>query len=228
MHSAMPAKALSYHFLTARREKALSKPVAKSLTKPAKGSNQLRIIGGAWRGRKLSFPDVDGLRPTGDRIRETLFNWLAPDIQGAHCLDLFAGSGSLGLEALSRGAESSMLLEKHAGAAQQLKSNLQLLRADNGRVEQVDSLQWLKQQQPPYPFDIIFIDPPFALDLWEPIAAALEAQAWLSDEAVIYLEAPRDAHLQLPANWQLHRHKQAGQVSFRLYHRQAPATPTNG
>ncbi|MDO8344701.1 MAG: 16S rRNA (guanine(966)-N(2))-methyltransferase RsmD [Cellvibrio sp.] len=206
----------------------MSKPVAKSFTKPAKGSNQLRIIGGAWRGRKLNFPDVDGLRPTGDRIRETLFNWLAPDIKGAHCLDLFAGSGALGLEALSRGAQSSLLLEKHAAAAQQLKSNLQLLQADNGRVEQVDSLQWLKQQQPPYPFDIIFIDPPFALDLWEPIAGALETQGWLSDEAIIYLEAPRDAHLQLPAHWQLHRDKQAGQVSFRLYHRQAPATPTNG
>ncbi|HCS66145.1 MAG TPA: 16S rRNA (guanine(966)-N(2))-methyltransferase RsmD [Cellvibrio sp.] len=224
----MPAKALSYHLLTARREKALSKPVAKSLTKPAKGSNQLRIIGGAWRGRKLNFPDVDGLRPTGDRIRETLFNWLAPDIKGAHCLDLFAGSGALGLEALSRGAQSSLLLEKHAAAAQQLKSNLQLLQSECGKVEQVDSLQWLRQQQPPHPFDIIFIDPPFALDLWEPIAAALEAHHWLSDEAIIYLEAPRDAHLQLPTNWQLHRDKQAGQVSFRLYHRHAPAIPVNG
>lgn len=203
----------------------MSKPVAKSpTTLSRKGSNQLRIIGGVWRGRKLSFPDVDGLRPTGDRIRETLFNWLAPDIKGAHCLDLFAGSGALGLEALSRGAESSLLLEKHAGAAQQLNINLQLLQAGNGRVEQADSLHWLKQQQPPHPFDIIFIDPPFALNLWEPIAAALEDHHWLSDEAVIYLEAPRDAHLQLPANWQLHRDKQAGQVSFRLYHRQAPAT----
>lgn len=211
----------------------MSKPVAPPVTKSPttlsrKGSNQLRIIGGVWRGRKLSFPDVDGLRPTGDRIRETLFNWLAPDIQGAHCLDLFAGSGALGLEALSRGAESSLLLEKHAGAAQQLKSNLQLLQSESGKVEQVDSLQWLKQQQPPHPFDIIFIDPPFALDLWEPIAAALETQGWLSDQAVIYLEAPRDANLQLPANWQLHRNKQAGQVSFRLYYRQAAATPTNG
>jgi 16S rRNA (guanine966-N2)-methyltransferase len=165
---------------------------------------------------------VDGLRPTGDRIRETLFNWLAPDIQGAHCLDLFAGSGALGLEALSRGAQSSLLLEKHAAAAQQLKSNLQLLQADNGRVEQVDTLHWLKQQ-PPHTFDIVFIDPPFALDLWTPIAAALEAQTWLSDAAVIYLEAPRDAQLQLPANWQLHRDKQAGQVSFRLYHRHTSA-----
>ena len=201
----------------------MPKPVAKSSKPKPAGSNQLRIIGGIWRGRKLNFPDVDGLRPTGDRIRETLFNWLAPDIQGAHCLDLFAGSGALGLEALSRGAQSSLLLEKHAAAAQQLKSNLQLLQSDNGRVEQVDSLQWLKQQQPSQPFDIVFIDPPFALELWEPIAAALEAQAWLSDEAVIYLEAPRDAQLQLPGNWQLHRDKQAGQVSFRLYHRRTLA-----
>lgn len=201
----------------------MPKPVAKSSKPKPAGSNQLRIIGGIWRGRKLNFPDVDGLRPTGDRIRETLFNWLAPDIQGARCLDLFAGSGALGLEALSRGAQSSLLLEKHAAAAQQLKSNLQLLQADNGRVEQVDSLHWLKQQQSPQPFDIVFIDPPFALDLWAPIAAALETQAWLSDEAVIYLEAPRDAQLQLPANWQLYRDKQAGQVSFRLYHRHNPA-----
>jgi len=201
----------------------LSKPVAKSSsTNKPKGSNQLRIIGGQWRGRKLGFPDVDGLRPTGDRIRETLFNWLAPDIQGAHCLDLFAGSGALGLEALSRGAESSVLLEKNALAAQHLKSNLQLLRAGNGKVEHVDSLQWLNQQQAPHRFDIVFIDPPFALELWEPIAAALETHNWLSDEAVIYLEAPRDAQLQLPANWHLHRDNQAGQVSFRLYHRHAP------
>lgn len=206
----------------------MPKPVAKSSKPKPAGSNQLRIIGGSWRGRKLSFPDVDGLRPTGDRIRETLFNWLAPDIQGAHCLDLFAGSGALGLEALSRGAESSVLLEKHAAAAQQLKANLQLLQADNGRVEQVDSLQWLAQQKPSHPFDIIFIDPPFALDLWAPIATALEANHWLSDAAVIYLEAPRDAQLQLPANWQLHRDKQAGQVSFRLYYRQVPATTANG
>jgi 16S rRNA (guanine966-N2)-methyltransferase len=205
----------------------LSKPVAKSTaassgsSKP-KGNNQLRIIGGLWRGRKLGFPDADGLRPTGDRIRETLFNWLAPDIQGAHCMDLFAGSGALGLEALSRGAKSSLLLEKNAAAAQQLKSNLQLLQAGNGKVEQVDSLAWLNRQQPAQRFDIVFIDPPFALDLWEKIATALETHNWLSDAAVIYLEAPRDAHLQLPANWQLHRDKQAGQVSFRLYHRHIP------
>ena len=203
--------------------KSVAPPSTKSPAPARKGNNQLRIIGGLWRGRKLSFPDVDGLRPTGDRIRETLFNWLAPDIQGANCLDLFAGSGALGLEALSRGAKSSVLLEKHAAAARQLNANLQLLQAGHGRIEQVDSLHWLKQQNPPQPFDIVFIDPPFALELWEPIAAALEAQAWLSDEALIYLEAPRDAQLLLPANWQLHRDKQAGQVSFRLYHRHPTA-----
>ena len=197
----------------------MTKPVAKTIVKNPKASNQLRIIGGLWRGRKLSFPDVDGLRPTGDRIRETLFNWLAPDIQGAHCLDLFAGSGALGLEALSRGAESSWLLEKHPLAAQQLNNNLQLLQANNGKVEQVDSLTWLNRQPPVQRFDIVFIDPPFALDLWDKIAATLEAGNWLSDAAIIYLEAPRAAHLQLPANWQLHRDKQAGQVSYRLYYR---------
>ncbi|WP_323813365.1 16S rRNA (guanine(966)-N(2))-methyltransferase RsmD [Cellvibrio sp. NN19] len=185
------------------------------------GNNQLRIIGGLWRGRKLNFPDVDGLRPTGDRIRETLFNWLAPDMQGAHCLDLFAGSGALGLEALSRGAESSLLLEKHPAAAAQLRANLQLLKAENGRVEQADSLQWLNSAQVSHRFDIVFIDPPFALDLWNAVVAALENREWLADEAVIYLEAPRDAQLQLPANWQLHRDKQAGQISYRLYYRNA-------
>jgi 16S rRNA (guanine966-N2)-methyltransferase len=193
----------------------------KSPANAAKGGNHLRIIGGVWRGRKLSFPDADGLRPTGDRIRETLFNWLAPEIQGAHCLDLFAGSGALGLEALSRGAKYSLMLEKNAEAARQLNSNLQLLQADNGKVEQADSLGWLTRQQPAQRFDIVFIDPPFALDLWEKIAAALEAGNWLSDEATIYLEAPRDAQLHLPGNWQVHRDKQAGQVSFRLYHRHA-------
>lgn len=211
----------------------MSKPVAKTTShKPATkstagknaGGGQLRIIGGLWRGRKLNFPDVDGLRPTGDRIRETLFNWLAPEIQDAHCLDLFAGSGALGLEALSRGAESSVMLEKNPLAAQHLRNHLQLLQADKGRVEQVDSLQWLARQPAPFndPFNIVFIDPPFALNFWEPIALALENGGWLAGDAVIYLEAPRDAQLALPANWLLHRDKQAGQVSYRLYHRLAP------
>ena len=206
----------------------MSKPVAKTTSRTSAnvksgaaktaGGGQLRIIGGVWRGRKLAFPAVDGLRPTGDRIRETLFNWLAPELQNAHCLDLFAGSGALGLEALSRGAETSVMLENNPLAAQHLRSHLQLLQANNGRVEQVDSQQWLTRQ-PPHPFNIVFIDPPFVLDLWEPIALALENRGWLAEEAMIYLEAPRDAQFALPANWALHRNKQAGQVNYRLYHR---------
>lgn len=197
----------------------MSKPVAKTANRNASGNNQLRIIGGIWRGRKLGFPDVDGLRPTGDRIRETLFNWLAPDMQDALCLDVFAGSGALGLEALSRGAQCSVMLEKNALAAQQLKSHLQLLQAANGRVEHTDSLQWLQQQKPSQPFDVVFIDPPFALNLWQAVATALETHGWLAEDAAIYLEAPRDAQILLPASWRLHRDKQAGQVSYRLYYR---------
>jgi 16S rRNA (guanine966-N2)-methyltransferase len=112
--------------------------MAKNALSKPKPHNQLRIIGGQWRGRKLPFPDVNGLRPTGDRIRETLFNWLAPDIQGARCLDLFAGSGALGLEALSRGADLSLLLERDTAAATQLRTNLALLKANGGKVINAD------------------------------------------------------------------------------------------
>src|SRR5690606_34073375 len=113
--------------------------VSRQLPRTAKappGRQSLRIIGGLWRGRKLGFPSIEGLRPTGDRIRETLFNWLAPDINGARCLDLFAGSGALGLEALSRGAASSLLIERDSQAAKQLKANLELLKAEGGEVIQ--------------------------------------------------------------------------------------------
>ncbi len=107
--------------------------------------SQLRVIGGQWRGRKLTFPEIEGLRPTGDRIRETLFNWLAPDIQEARVLDLFAGSGALGLEALSRGAEMAVLIEKHPQAATNLVNHLKTLSADNARVVCTDCLQILRQ-----------------------------------------------------------------------------------
>lgn len=225
MDSAKPAKALSYHFFTARREKALSKPVAKSLTKSPKGSNQLRIIGGLWRGRKLGFPDVDGLRPTGDRIRETLFNWLAPDIQGAHCLDLFAGSGALGLEALSRGAASSLLIERDSRAAAQLNANLELLKADGGKVLQMDALGYLgtatAQRQTPR-FDVVFIDPPFQLNLWQAVIDLIEQQQLLSEGAAIYIESGLHDQYLPPASWRLHRDKTSGSVHYRLFYRDAP------
>lgn len=183
-------------------------------------NNQLRIIGGLWRGRKLSFPDVDGLRPTGDRIRETLFNWLAPEIQESRCLDLFAGSGALGIEALSRGASASIMIERDAKAAAQLKSNLEILKAEAGRIVNADALSLLQKGNTDEPYHIIFIDPPFQLKLWQAVIDALEAGNWLAENATIYIESGRDDDYHPPINWQLHRDKHAGAVSYRLFYRE--------
>ena len=183
-------------------------------------NNQLRIIAGLWRGRKLSFPDVEGLRPTGDRIRETLFNWLAPEIQGARCLDLFAGSGALGIEALSRGAEASVLVERDSKAAAQLKANLEILKAEQGRIVNADALGFLQKGNSDAPYHIVFIDPPFQLQLWQVVIEALEAGNWLANNATIYIESGRDIEFQPPINWQLHRDKHAGAVSYRLFYRE--------
>lgn len=180
--------------------------------------SQLRIIGGQWRGRKLSFPEIEGLRPTGDRIRETLFNWLAPDIQGARVLDLFAGSGALGLEALSRGAERAVLIEKHPQAAANLVSHLKTLSAENAKVLSMDALQFLQQGNAGDPYNTVFIDPPFNADLWQPIVELLNQPQWLATNAWIYVETPRESHWQAPENWHLHRDKMAGQVRYRLFY----------
>lgn len=181
-------------------------------------SGQLRIIGGQWRGRKLQFPAREGLRPTGDRIRETLFNWLQGELPDARCLDLFAGAGALGLEALSRGAAHCTLIEKDAPAAQQLRANIALLQAQNGAVEQADALAWLTQYRGPA-FDLVFIDPPFAADLWQATFALLEQRALLSSSSWIYVESPAQLAPPAPANWQSHREKIAGEVCYRLYRR---------
>ena len=180
-------------------------------------SNQLRIIGGDWRGRKLSFPDAEGLRPTADRVRETLFNWLAPEIVGAQCLDLFAGSGALGLEALSRGASRVDMVEANKAAAQQLRHNLSLLQADTSQVNQADAITWLGQQ-PAAQYDILFLDPPFHTGLAEQCMTALASHNILKPHAWVYLEMGKDEALPaIPAHWQLHREKQAGQVRYQLY-----------
>ncbi len=183
-------------------------------------NNQLRIIGGLWRGRKLAFPDVEGLRPTGDRIRETLFNWLAPEIQGARCLDLFAGSGALGIEALSRGAAASVMVERDSKAAAQLKANLAILKDETGRILNADIMELLRKGNSDEPYHIIFIDPPFQLKLWQAVIEALEAGNWLADNATIYIESGRDDQYAPPINWQLHRDKHAGAVSYRLFYRE--------
>lgn len=193
--------------------------------KSPKGSpppGKLRIIGGRWRGRVLPFPEVGGLRPTGNRIRETLFNWLLPVLPGSRCLDLFAGSGALGLEALSRGAAHATLVEQHPAAAQQLRDNLLTLEgAEAAQVVHADGPAWLLGQAPAQKFDVVFLDPPFAANLWRPAALALEQGSWLTEQALIYVECPSPCQVSLPNNWQVYRHKRAGQVQYYLYQRQS-------
>ncbi|MEI2267429.1 16S rRNA (guanine(966)-N(2))-methyltransferase [Erwinia sp. CGal63] len=192
------------------------------MKKPRGGSaGQIRIIGGQWRGRKLPVPDSAGLRPTTDRVRETLFNWLAPDIQGARCLDCFAGSGALGLEALSRHAASATLLELERAVAQQLGKNLATLGAANGRVINTNTLQYLAQAGEPH--QLVFIDPPFRKGLLEETLTLLETRGWLAEEALIYVESEvENGAPPVPTSWQLHREKIAGQVAYRLYVRHSP------
>lgn len=184
------------------------------------GSGQIRIIGGQWRGRKLPVPDSPGLRPTTDRVRETLFNWLAPQMVDARCLDCFAGSGALGLEALSRYAASATLLEMERAVAQQLQKNLATLKAGNGNVVNTNTLTFLAGAGTPH--DVVFIDPPFRKGLLEETLRLLENNGWLADDALIYVESEVENGLPpVPANWTLHREKVAGQVAYRLYHREA-------
>lgn len=183
-------------------------------------NNQFRIIGGTWRGRRLHFPPIEGLRPTPDRVRETLFNWLAPIIQGARCLDLFAGSGALGIEALSRGAKEVIFVERHPVAARCLRENLRLLEIQPDRVQQTDVLTWLGGHA--QPFGVILLDPPFGKGLLAPICAALEGGGWLGSKARIYLEAERSLrNPQLPETWEIIREKTAGHVTYRLAVRRA-------
>ena len=184
------------------------------------GSGQIRIIGGQWRGRKLPVPESPGLRPTTDRVRETLFNWLAPSIVDASCLDCFAGSGALGLEALSRYAANATLLEMERGVAQQLQKNLATLKASNAKVVNTNTLAFLAQAGAPH--DIVFVDPPFRKGLLEETLKLLENNGWPSDEALIYIESEVENGLPpVPMNWHVYREKVAGQVAYRLYQREA-------
>ena len=177
-------------------------------------TNQLRIIGGTWRGRKLSFPDLPGLRPSPDRVRETLFNWLAPVIAGARCLDLFAGSGALGLEAASRGAAEVVMVECNRDAVHALHHHVDRLNAVDVQVWEGDAMQYLRG--PVAPFDVVFLDPPFGSDLLDQSMRALTGKDWLLPGSYIYLEVKRGISLSLPEGWDLFRSKTAGQVSYHL------------
>ena len=181
-------------------------------------ARQLRIIGGTWRGRRFRFPPSPQIRPTPDRVRETLFNWLGNHVSGARCLDLFAGSGALGLEALSRGAQEVVFVEQDGPAARELRARLTEWGAGNGaRVEHCDALRFLRGTPSGPGFDIVFLDPPFAEDLLQGAAERLECGRWLAPGAFIYIErAARGGLPALPASWTLVKAKQAGEVGYHL------------
>ncbi len=185
------------------------------VTKGKSKTNQVRIIGGIHRGRKLPVPDQPGLRPTGDRVRETLFNWLQPLLPGAACLDLFAGSGALGLEAASRGAGRVLMLEQSPAVVRQLRENVDLLGLEKVQVEQADAL--LRLQAEVEPFDIVFLDPPFSEGLLPRACGLLQSNGWLKPDARIYIETDAARGLpELPAQWRLLKEKKAGQVVYAL------------
>jgi len=180
-------------------------------------SNSLRIIAGKWRGRKVPFPDSEGLRPTSDRVRETLFNWLAPVITDARCLDLFSGSGALSFEALSRGAESATLIDASARVSRQLQKNLNELQCSNAKVLTKNAINWLKEaNSKEKSFDVVFLDPPFNQQLVAPSCELLDSQGLVEEGSYIYIETEANLPLQLPKSWTIHREKKAGQVAYYL------------
>lgn len=181
----------------------------------------VRVIGGRWRGKRIPVPELPGLRPTPDRVRETLFNWLAPVIAGSRCLDLFAGTGVLGFEAASRGAREVVLVERDHGLAGRLRDAAATLAPDRLAVVEADALAWLRS--PSQPFDIVFLDPPYDAGLLQAAAQGLQAGGWLAPRAFIYLEAPAEAGPPpLPGGWTAHRSGRAGAVGYHLALRARP------
>ncbi len=190
--------------------------MAKKPTQSARASS-IRIIGGEWRSRKLTVPEAPGLRPTPDRVRETLFNWLAPTIQGARVLDAFTGSGALFLEALSRGASTGVAIDANTDAVNNLRRNLAVLQCDDAEVLRVDSLQYLSNKTE-QGFDIVLLDPPFHQDLLLSACQLLEDNNWLNKDAWIYTESEQvPSSLGVPSTWRLHREKHTGQVHYALW-----------
>jgi 16S rRNA (guanine966-N2)-methyltransferase len=182
--------------------------------KPRPG--RLRIVAGKWRSRLLDIADVPGLRPTSERVRETLFNWLAPSIQGARCLDLFAGTGALGFEALSRGATSVVFVENSRRAAIAIEKSSQILDASGAIIHRGDADDYLRNAQPAS-FDIIFLDPPFADDRLEALCGQIDEQGILAPGGRIYLEQDRaKPETPLPDRWRILKDKAAGNVRYML------------
>lgn len=192
----------------------MAKPSGKANQKTPPG--RLRIVAGNWRSRLLDIADVVGLRPTSERIRETLFNWLSPGIAGARCLDLYAGTGALGLEALSRGAAETVFVEKSAKAAGILRRNVAALEAAGATVHEADAMDYLRDTGCGK-FDIVFLDPPFAADNLEDLCRLLDQQAILAVGARVYLEQDRGKpEPALPDGWETLKIKHAGNVRYSL------------
>lgn len=190
----------------------------------AKTANKVRIGAGTWRSRLLSFPDALGLRPTPDRVRQTLFNWLGQELHGKTCLDLFAGSGALGFEALSRGAKEVVLVETNPAVHRALTANAALLKAERAHILRMDALQFLAQDT--QKFDVIFLDPPFGQDWLQKLLPQLASH--LASDGVVYVEA--ETPLAEPPGWQLHKQGKAGNVCYHLLTlaslKESPTIPT--
>ncbi len=180
---------------------------------------KVRVIGGDWKGRKFKVLDKQGLRPTTDRIRETIFNWLQWHLPTKRCLDLFAGSGILGIEAVSRGASFAQLVEKDHQIVNHLRQQLQLLDTNKIELIQTDAIKLLKTP-PPQGFDIVFIDPPFRQNLITTCCQYLDKNQWLNHEALIYVEMEPQYISTVPQDWQLIRDKYAGQVHYCLFRKE--------
>jgi len=191
--------------------------VARNNKSGRQQQNQLRIIGGTWRGRKLNFPNLPGLRPTSDRIRETLFNWLQVDVIGANVLDLFAGSGALGLEALSREARQVVFIDSQKLAVEQIRSNAQILGADNAEVVLTDANSYMQSSSGNNFFDLIFLDPPFHQNMLMECLLGLQKYSLLNDDAKVYVESEAALdEVQISQSWKILKSKTAGNVYYYL------------
>jgi 16S rRNA (guanine966-N2)-methyltransferase len=199
-------------------------PMSRQHAAAPRASGHVRIIGGRWRGTRLPVADLPGVRPTSDRVRETLFNWLQPRLAGARVLDLFAGSGALGLEALSRGAREAMLVESAPDVAEALRQVVERLDATTeATVVRADALRWL--QVPVHGrFDIVFVDPPFASKLWPSVLAALPP--WVAHDAWLYVETPLPVVPPVGNDWHLQREGRTRDVRYALYRRVSGAAAT--
>jgi len=198
------------------RAASADKAIQPNNTVHPSSRNSLRIVGGQWRGRRLPIANLEGLRPTPDHLRETLFNWLMFTIEGARCMDTFAGTGALGTEALSRGAEEVTFLEQSPQATHTLTSNMTILKSTQHHIVNTDALKWLNTT-PATPFDIVFLDPPFRQALLEPTCTLLNNKGWLKADSLIYVEHETELTPCVPDHWQLYKTKSVGQITACLF-----------